>query len=222
MKNYYGPKGAYLKEHKNYFTKNQLKIDLDFLIKALKLKKTDKILDLACGHGRHTLLLKKLGFNIDGADSSSYLIGCAKKQAVKQNLKIEFFVQDIHKFKLKESYDKVFLFFSEFGLFKVDIVLKNVNKILKKDGLFFLDTDNINRVKNYSKKHPKSSYYFDYKKNQLRDKKNSKLIVKYYEVAELKEMFNKNGFKVIAVYGNYKRDKINSKSKRTIILARKK
>ena len=42
-KQYYNSNGHYLKEHKKNFSSQQLEKDVDFLIDALKLKKTDGI-----------------------------------------------------------------------------------------------------------------------------------------------------------------------------------
>lgn len=59
IKKYYSSQGKYLKEHEDYFSDKQLKNDVYFLINVLNLKNKDKILDFACGHGRHTIELKK-------------------------------------------------------------------------------------------------------------------------------------------------------------------
>ena len=40
------------------------------LVAFLGLKRHDKILDLACGKGRHSLFLNSLGFDVVGADLS--------------------------------------------------------------------------------------------------------------------------------------------------------
>ena len=93
LKKYYGSKGSYLKEHISYFSEEQLKKDVDFLVDVLSLKKKDKILDLACGHGRHTIELKRRGFDIDGLDFSSYLLKTAEDYARQENLQIKFYKQ---------------------------------------------------------------------------------------------------------------------------------
>ena len=97
LKKYYGAQGDYLKEHKNYFSNKQLKKDVDFVISAMRLNKKDKILDLACGHGRHTIELKKKNFNIDGLDYSRHLLKIAKNHAEQEGLRINFYQKDIHK-----------------------------------------------------------------------------------------------------------------------------
>src|SRR3989339_1744861 len=93
---YYGSKGRYLKEHKDYFSAEQLSQDADFLISILNLKKKDKILDLACGHARHTIELKKRGFDVDGLDYSDHLLKKAENFAKHKQAQINFFKQDIH------------------------------------------------------------------------------------------------------------------------------
>ena len=41
---------------------------VDFLIKQLHLKGTEKILDLACGFGRHSLEFARRGYDVTGID----------------------------------------------------------------------------------------------------------------------------------------------------------
>lgn len=223
LKRYYGPKGSYLEEHKEYFSLKQLKKDVDFLIKALRLKKKDKILDIACGNGRHTIELKKRGYDVDGLDFSNYLIRIAKKQAKKENLETNFYTQDIHKINLEKKYNKVFLFFSEFGVFDAGKALKNIAKIMEKNGLFFLDCDNIFRVIGYLKENPKAPYKFDFTKMELKaGGEHSGKGVRYYTFPELKKMFNGNSLLVFSVYGNYDMEKLNINSQRMIVVGKKK
>ena len=56
---------------------------VDFLIKQLHLKGTEKILDLACGFGRHSLEFARRGYDVTGIDITSAYIDYAKEQAKK-------------------------------------------------------------------------------------------------------------------------------------------
>lgn len=222
IKKYYGAQGNYLKEHKKYFSEEQLQTEVNFLIDALKLNKKDKILDLACGHGRHAIELKKRGFNVDGLDFSGHLLAMAKKHAKRENLRISFYEQDIHRIDLKTKYNKIFLLFSEFGLFDAAVVLKNVTKILETSGLLLLDCDNVFRLIQYLAKHPGSPYEFDFNKMELWEKQNNSQSVRYYTVPELKKLLRDNGLQTTVVYGNYKKERLNINSKRIIIITKNK
>ncbi|MBP9891889.1 MAG: class I SAM-dependent methyltransferase, partial [Planctomycetes bacterium] len=49
--------------------------EVDLLIKATGLEPNDKILDLCCGQGRHSLELARRGYrHVTGVDRSRYLI----------------------------------------------------------------------------------------------------------------------------------------------------
>lgn len=220
-KKYYSSRGRYLEEHKNYFSQKQLQKDVGFLIDVLNLKKKDKILDLACGHGRHILELKKRGYNIEGLDFSSYLLKIARNTAQRANLQIKFYKQDIHNINLKIKYDKIFLFFSEFGLFDADKVLKNISKVLKTNGLFLLDCDNVFRLIQYLIKHHNTPYKFDFTNMELREKQKNSQGVRYYIVPELKTLFQNNGLKIISIYGNYAKESLNINSKRIVLVGKK-
>lgn len=218
LKKYYGSTGIYLQDHKKYFSEKQLQKDVNFLIDVLKLDKKDKILDLACGHGRHAIELARRGFNIDGLDFSNYLLGVARKNAKRKNLQINFYNQDIHKINLKTKYDKIFLFFSEFGSFDSNKVLKNVCRLLKKNSLFLLDCDNARRLVKYLKNHKNSPYQFDPVKMELKKKGGSNRGIKYYNLPEFKKMFSDNKLRVSSVYGGYNKEKLDGNSQRIILV----
>jgi ubiquinone/menaquinone biosynthesis C-methylase UbiE len=218
---YYGAGGDFLKEHRKYFTPARLRKEAGFIISVLKLKKKDRILDLACGNGRHTIELNRRGFQADGLDCSDYLLGIAKKEAKKKGLKINFYRQDVKRMKLKKQYDKALLFFSDFGLLDPKKTLKNIWRVLKKDGLFLLDYPSAFAALSYLAKHPKDPLVFDFDRMELQDKKGN-VWEKYYTFSEVKNLLAKTGFKVVKTFGDHGKQKLGFRSRRVIIVARRK
>ncbi len=116
------------------------------LVAFLKLKKDAKILDLACGRGRHSVYLNSLGFKVNGVDLSKNSIAFAK-QFEQENL--SFKVHDMRD-KFDKKYHAIFNLFTSFGYFNDDKtnikVLKNIRKGIKKKGVAVIDFMNINVV----------------------------------------------------------------------------
>jgi tRNA/tmRNA/rRNA uracil-C5-methylase (TrmA/RlmC/RlmD family) len=75
-------------------TENQV----NFIIKALGLKGKVRILDLACGYGRHSLMFAQKGFSVVGVDITKDHIDDAIKTANDNSLTAEF----IHPFNRLE------------------------------------------------------------------------------------------------------------------------
>ena len=74
-----------------------------------------RVLDAACGKGRHALTLHGLGLQVDAFDLSPANIEFAQKSAQAQ---LEFFVHDLRVTLPKlEYYDVIFNFFTSFGYF---------------------------------------------------------------------------------------------------------
>ena len=71
------------------------KRQVDFLIEKLELKGTERILDLACGFGRHSLELARRGFDVTGVDITPEYIEYATKQAQTEKLNASFICWDI-------------------------------------------------------------------------------------------------------------------------------
>jgi len=117
------------------------------LVHYLSLEKDSKVLDLACGKGRHSLYLNELGFNVLGLDLSVNSINIAKNH---ENETLKFEVHDMRN-PLKGSYDAVLNLFTSFGYFETEEehinVLNNIKNAVNENGLAVLDFLNIEFVK---------------------------------------------------------------------------
>ena len=80
---------------------------VDFLIKTLGLTGKEKILDLACGFGRHSLELARRGFAVVGVDITKEYIEDATKQAAAENLPAQFLHMDVRDVNFAEEFDVV-------------------------------------------------------------------------------------------------------------------
>lgn len=119
--------------------------EIDLLLRTTGLEYNDRILDLCCGQGRHTLELARRGFrNVTGMDRSRYLIRLAKKRAKTEGLNADFHEGDARKIRLPEStLHCVFLMGNSFGYFeKLDddlAVLEAIKRVLVSEGTLAMD-----------------------------------------------------------------------------------
>lgn len=123
----------------------RLDSDLEHEIKQRKITK-GRFLDLGTGPGTQAIQLGKIGFTVTGTDLSDNAIQKAKKL----DAKINFLVDDILDSKLeKNSFDYIL----DRGCFHVlpndkwYQYAKTIQKILDKDGLFFLKCFSIKEEK---------------------------------------------------------------------------
>lgn len=113
---------------------------LDQLIAYLQLCPEDKILDLACGKGRHSIYLNKKGFDVTGIDLSASNIAAAKAY---ENEHLHFSEHDMREPFRTEAFDYVLNMFTSFGYFKSEKenqqAINCVAECLKPEGQFVLD-----------------------------------------------------------------------------------
>lgn len=83
------------------------KREVDFLIEKLELEGNEKILDLACGFGRHSLEFARRGYDVTGVDITSEYIEYAAKQAQTENLNARFICSDIRDVSFQNEFDVV-------------------------------------------------------------------------------------------------------------------
>lgn len=124
---------------------NITKQEVDYFTTILHLSPGDRILDLCCGQGRHSLELARRGFTrVKGLDRSHYLIQKARAQARREGLNVQFKEGDARKLPYPtDSFDAVLILGNSFGYFEStqdDLkVLTEVFRVLKPGGKIFID-----------------------------------------------------------------------------------
>lgn len=113
---------------------------LDNLLQFLKPDADAKFLDLACGRGRHSIYLNKLGFDVTGLDMSKTSVLEASQHI---NNKLRFLVGDMRQIPYSGHFDFVINLFTSFGYFENPedhhLSLLSIKKALKPNGVFILD-----------------------------------------------------------------------------------
>jgi SAM-dependent methyltransferase len=75
------------------------------------------ILDLACGHGRHSLKLARRGFAVAGVDLSEPSLEIARRAASEDDIDITFVHDDMREISFKAEFDVAINMFTAFGYF---------------------------------------------------------------------------------------------------------
>ncbi|WP_348813958.1 class I SAM-dependent methyltransferase [Flavobacterium maritimum] len=132
-----------LYKERNY---REAQIFMDNLTHYLNLPEKAKVLDLACGKGRHSIYLNQLGFNVIGADLSENSIAEASKNS---NETLHFQVHDMREV-FEDKFDAIFNLFTSFGYFENDednlTTLKAIKASLTEYGFAVIDFMNVTQV----------------------------------------------------------------------------
>ncbi|MBP6180423.1 class I SAM-dependent methyltransferase [Flavobacterium sp.] len=132
-----------LYKERNY---REAQVFMDNITHYLNLPEKAKVLDLACGKGRHSIYLNQLGFDVLGADLSENSITEASKNT---NETLHFKVHDMRE-PFEEKYDAIFNLFTSFGYFENDednlTTLKAIKESLSEYGFAVIDFMNVNQV----------------------------------------------------------------------------
>ena len=132
-----------LYKDRNY---REAQVFMDNLTHYLNLPEKAKVLDLACGKGRHSIYLNQLGYDVLGADLSENSIAEASKNS---NETLHFKVHDMRE-PFEEKFDAIFNLFTSFGYFESDddnlTTLKAIKESLSEYGFAVIDFMNVPNV----------------------------------------------------------------------------
>jgi len=199
----------------NCFTKNT-EFEIGFLIDELGLKKGDRILDVGCGTGRHSLGLAKKGMILTGIDLSRDMLDIAEQKAQEGKLNITFIQGDASEVKLDEQFDHaVCICEGAFSIFEKDIepfryhldILKNVNFMLKPGGKFLMTVlSGFKMIREHSDEDVRKGIFDPLTiscTNEMELNDGSKVTVceKGFLPYELTQMLNEAGFEIINLCG---------------------
>ena len=132
-----------LYKDRNY---REAQVFMDNLTHYLNLPEKAKVLDLACGKGRHSIYLNQLGYDVLGADLSENSIAEASKNS---NETLHFKVHDMRE-PFEEKFDAIFNLFTSFGYFERDddnlTTLQAIKESLSEYGFAVIDFMNVPNV----------------------------------------------------------------------------
>ncbi len=204
------------------------------LTSFLNLSEKSKILDLACGKGRHAKYLNKIGYNVTGVDLSVSSIEYAK-QFESENLHFEVYDMCL---PYPDKFDAVFNLFTSFGYFEKENdnlrTIKSIKEELKPNGFGVIDFLNTNYVKNnlvptevktvegidfYIHRYLEDGYIFkDIRFTHENERYFYTERVKALTLEDFKTYFFEAGVKLVSCFGDYQLNEFDEKNSERLIL----
>lgn len=224
--------------YKNH-DENEAKTAIDNLLNALHLPAGARLLDLACGKGRHARYLAEKGFDVTGLDISFASIAFARQF---EHERLAFFQHDMRLPYRINYFDAVVNFFTSFGYFENDKdhlkTLVNVQRELKPGGVFLLDyfnsvwvrqrlvraeTKTVDGIVFHLKKSIRGGYVYKTVEFEAGGKHFIfRERVRLFTLADFEALFQAAGLRLLQIYGDYELGAFSSAaSKRLILIAEK-
>ncbi len=213
------------------------------IINFLRPEPNSKMLDVACGKGRHSKALNEMGFDVTGIDLSFESINEAKQN---ENEKLHFCIHDMRLPFYVNYFDIAFNLFTSFGYFKTqrehNNAIRSITQSIKHNGVFVIDYLNTHFEENFfcslgekeidNLKFVITKWQTDnhfYKQIQVADDINglprhlSTERVAKFSLGDFNEMLSLQNMQIQNVFGDYNLSDYNiHTSPRMIIIARKK
>lgn len=220
-----------LYKDRNY---REAQIFMDNLTHYLNLPEKAKVLDLACGKGRHAIYLNQLGYDVIGADLSENSIKEANKNT---NDTLHFVVHDKRE-PFDEKFDAIFNLFTSFGYFeKEEDNLKTliaIKESLSEYGFAVIDFMNAQQViANLIPEETKEvdGIIFQIKRYELNgfiikeinfEDKGKKFHftekVRAYTLEDFQHIMNEAGIYLLDTFGDYKLKKFHKNTSERLIM----
>ena len=220
-----------LYKERNY---REAQIFMDNLTHYLNLPENAKVLDLACGKGRHSIYLNQLGFTVLGADLSENSIAEANKNA---NETLHFKVHDMRE-PFEEKFDAIFNLFTSFGYFEDEAdnlkTLIAIKDSLSETGFAVIDFMNVNQVietlvpeevktvdqiEFHIKRYVKEGHI--YKEISFQDQGQNYHFtekVRAFSLQDFQELMDEAGIYLLDIFGDYKLKKFHKTDSERLIM----
>ncbi len=218
--------------------------EVDFMLSYFSLQPGNKILDLMCGYGRHTIALAKKGMSVTAVDNLSDYIHEVKQAALNENLSISAEQANVATYEPKEMFDLAICMGNSLNFFNADYTLQIFNNIsvhLKKGGHLLINSWSIAEIaiknfkeKSWSKIGDKKllvdcKYLFYPTRIETEHlilapdgKSEVKTAIDYiFSINEFEAMLSKTGFKLTEIYSIPGKKKFTAGEPRAYIIAEK-
>lgn len=214
--------------------------EAEFAARVLSLASYDRVLDLACGNGRHIVHLLRRASQVVGLDYSADMLTLARENVGTQAPLVR---ADMRALPFAQRFDVVVNFFTSFGYFQSraenEAVVKQVAGVLADRGRFFIDYVNAEHVRATLVPHSNRSAgpYAIAERRWLDDRErvNKCVVVRQgtehvaeqaesvqlYSPAEFAALLEIGGLHVEEFYGDYDGSPLDSSRPRMIATGRK-
>ncbi len=108
----------YLDTYGPMLTPERTEGEVESLIRTFSLQPPARILDVACGQGRHAIAFARRGFDVVGADLSAPLLEVASARTREAGLTIAYVRSDMRQIPFTDEFDVVVNLFTAFGYFE--------------------------------------------------------------------------------------------------------
>jgi len=220
-------------------------VGVDFIVEKSGVLPGSAVLDLCCGHGRHSLELARRGYRVVGLDFHEPSLALARESAAAEGLAIDFIQSDMRHIPYQDEFDLVINLFTAFGYLKDQAenqaVLDAVAVALRPGGRLLLDIINHAWLMRHFERRDwheleDGSLLFEERQFDLRTGRNNAVwnflhpdgsrsefpnSVRVYTLVEFEGMLTAAGLTFRDVWGNFDGDDYGFDTNRMIVLAQK-
>jgi SAM-dependent methyltransferase len=214
-------------------------------IRLLGLGGGERVLDVACGYGRHAVNLALRGLRVVGLDLNAYFLGMAGRRAVDAGASARFVRGDARRLPFRGSFDAAVCLGGSFGQFDTEdedfALLCETAQALSPGGRFLLDVANRDGMlsrfigKDWDQLEDGTVVLHERRWDSLRGRLEGRDIVigpdrssreyqhsmRLYGAPEIQSLLTRAGFEVMALYGSLAGTAVGWDSPRVNVVARR-
>ena len=218
--------------------------EIDFMLQYFHLQPGNKVLDIMCGYGRHTIALARKGMEVTAVDNLDEYISEINEIAIKENLPVKTVKANVIQYKADDSFDLAICMGNSLCFFDEKdtlALLKMIASHVKPGGHFLINTWTIAEIafNNFREKtwsHVNELKYIMESKFHIQPsriesehlilspdgKSETKKAIDYiFSIAEMDSLLSQAGFKMKEVYSIPGRKKFTLGEPRAYIVAEK-
>jgi len=232
----------YLYFYGEALTDERTDAEVSALVSLLGLDQPKRILDLACGFGRHTNRLAALGHHMTGVDITPGFLEIAIEHAAQRGLKVRYQQGDMRRITFTDEFDYMLLLFTAFGYFCDEEnlqVLVNARNALVAGGRLIFDIQNrdtfLKGMRPYDVVEKDGNMMIDrmsfdslqgrsYNKRVVfRDgvRKDKPFFIRLYNPNEIQALLIQAGLELEHIYDGWEGHELTADSTRMVVIARK-
>lgn len=233
----------YLKFYGPLLTEERTRAEVEFITSVLDVPSGSRVLDLACGAGRHAIAMAKRGFEVTGVDFNAHYLEIAAREAARAGAGAEWVQADMRTLDFEGEFEGAYSWFTSFGYFsdaENEQVAANVARSLVPGGRFLIDMMN----RDWLLTHPQQRTWHQREdgallveelelelatsrvtsRQTLIGQDGGSRITKAYDLraytcAELSAMFERHGLSTLGRWGALDRTPYSQDTRRLILLA---